>query len=109
MTLYYLKTESVRRALEQRHWSSGQVANQLRLSRGYWNALLAGRAHVSAAVRRKILASEAFGGIRQGWEVRPPQDYETDSDLEVTDAAAWATGFAEGVCAYWSRVERQLA
>ena len=68
--MYYLRSDNVRRILDQRHLTHQQFARQLGISSGYWSRLLQRRRHLTVPMRQRLLRCESLAGVSETelWE-----------------------------------------
>ena len=72
---WMLRPDAVREVVDRAHFTIGEFAAELGISKGYWDALASGRAPMPPRLRRALLAHPAFAGVASDdlWEVKPPR------------------------------------
>lgn len=70
---WMLRPEVVRELVDRAHFTIGEFAAELAISKGYWDSLASGRAPVPPRLRRALLAHPALAGIDPStlWDVKP--------------------------------------
>jgi hypothetical protein len=70
---WLLRPDVVREIVDRAHFSVGEFAAELHLSKGYWGRLAAGRVAMPPKLRRALLAHPAFVGADAAalWDVQP--------------------------------------
>lgn len=70
-----LRPAIVREVVDRAHFSIGEFAAELGISKGYWDSLASGRAPMPPHLRRALLAHAAFTGVDATtlWDVKPPR------------------------------------
>ena len=70
-----LRPAIVREVVDRAHFSIGEFAAEIGVSKGYWDSLASGRAPMPPHLRRALLAHAAFAGVNATtlWDVKPPR------------------------------------
>jgi hypothetical protein len=70
---WLLRPDVVREHVDRAHFTIGEFAEQLGISKGYWASLASGRVPMPPPLRRALLAHPAFAGVDAAtlWDVKP--------------------------------------
>ena len=72
---WMLRPDAVREVIDRAHFTIGEFAAELGISKGYWCALASGGVPMPPKLRRALLAHAAFAGVDATtlWDVKPPR------------------------------------